>query len=193
MRIILKTIVLLSICCYTLSAADTEQSLSAGISAGVAGFQATSVYQTRSSASLDLSYQFHPRALIKGSAARLTADQSIESPAGNETITSRFHVFSFQLMGNFFSLPLLGDLSVGGGTGFVQIKQNAFDIDLGALGTSRIPSQQDQHFLYSLSSTLSRPIGPRFAAVLSAQMHFLALEEQQNMYTISGGVNVRLW
>ena len=120
-------------------------------------------------------------------------NQKVNTPGGTDLIASKVNDFvftlSYPLINNFFSFSI----SPVVGFGWKFFKRSAYTFQLGALGNKTIAGANEGFYMAGMALNFSKNVYKQAALFIRPQFGLYDFFNLRRVYTIAGGVNVRLY
>jgi hypothetical protein len=122
-----------------------------------------------------------------------TINQKVNTPGGTDLIATKAKDFvftlSYPITNNFYTFSIRPVI----GFGRKFFKRSAYTFQLGALGNKTIAGAKEGYYMASMALNFSKNVYKQAALFIRPQFGFYDFSNLRRVYTIAGGINVRLY
>jgi hypothetical protein len=120
-------------------------------------------------------------------------NQKINTPGGTDLISTKVNDFiftmSYPISTNFYTFSIRPVVGIG----VKFFKRGTYSFRLGALGTKTLAATNEGFYMANMAFNFSRKIYKQVALFMRPQISFYDFTNLNRVYTIAGGINVRLY
>lgn len=150
-------------------------------------------YETSPGFGIAVSYNFHPGSSFGLEYQRINLRQKISTPSGSDFISMAVSdvrlIYSYSVITDFYTLKI----SPLAGIGLKYFKRNAYLIQLGALGRKIISGTSESFLAGSLALDISKKLYKQVVLFVRPGISVYDLNNRYKVFSIAGGIDVRLF